>query len=105
MLAVPMVVSYKVAPLTYSIIMTFRLLKTPHIALPNLLTDQPMVPEITQNDATPDALATAIADLLLDEERLADISACFSTLRQQLAKGADRLAANAVLELAAQRPG
>jgi lipid-A-disaccharide synthase len=99
MLATPMVVAYKVAPSTMAIARTFNLLKTDHVSLPNLLTDQPLVPEIIQEDATPEALYEALRDLLLDDERRRKITTTFSALRGQLAKGADRLAADAVMEL------
>lgn len=98
-LATPMVVAYKVAPSTMAIARTFNLLKTDYVSLPNLLTDEPLVPEIIQEDATPEALYEALRDLLLDEERRRSITTTFSALRGQLAQGADRLAADAVMEL------
>ena len=99
MLATPMVVAYKVAPSTMAIARTFNLLKTDYVSLPNLLTDEPLVPEIIQEDATPEALYEALRDLLLDEERRRSITTTFSALRGQLAQGADGLAADAVMEL------
>src|SRR5690606_18549336 len=60
----PMVVAYKVAPLTYRILK--RLVKSPYISLPNLLAERLLVPELIQDAATPDALAQALAPLLDD---------------------------------------
>lgn len=102
----PMVVAYKVAPLTSVIAKTFRLLKTPWFALPNLLTPEPLVPELMQNDATPANLAAAVSALLDDENRRAAISKAFAELRRDLTRDADRIAARAVMSVAKRRtPG
>jgi lipid-A-disaccharide synthase len=98
----PMVVAYKVAALTYAIARTFRLLKTPWFALPNLLTPEPMVPELMQNDATPSKLAAEVSSLLNDGDRRAAILAAFTELRKTLTTDADRMAARSVLSLAKQ---
>jgi lipid-A-disaccharide synthase len=99
LLQTPIVAAYKVAPLTAAIAKTFRLLKTPFITLPNLLTERPLVPELTQNDATPEALKAAVSDLLFDSALRASIIDEFSGLRELLARGADERAADAVLAL------
>jgi lipid-A-disaccharide synthase len=99
LLQTPIVAAYKVAPLTAAIAKTFRLLKTPFITLPNLLTESPMVPELTQNDATPEALKSAVSDLLFNSALRASIIDEFSGLRGLLARGADERAADAVLAL------
>ncbi len=96
----PMVAAYRTAPLTYAIVKTFRLLKVPHFTLPNLLTPEPLVPEYLQGAAHPEALADAVSGLLKDPDRRAAIAGQFAILRAELAQGADKLAAQAVLELA-----
>ena len=58
----PMVVAYRLAPLTYWILK--RLVKSPYISLPNLLAERLLVPELIQDAATPDALAQTLAPLL-----------------------------------------
>jgi lipid-A-disaccharide synthase len=102
LLQTPMVAAYKVAPLTASIAKTFRLLKTPFITLPNLLTERPLVPEFRQNDATPEALKAAVSEMLLDTALRESIVQEFSNLRGLLARGADERAADAVLSLIRQ---
>ena len=102
LLQTPMVAAYKVAPLTASIAKTFRLLKTPYISLPNLLTEKPLVPEFRQNDATPEALKEAVSKMLLDTALRDSIVQEFSNLRGLLAQGADERAADAVLSLIRQ---
>ena len=51
----PMVVAYRLAPLTFWILK--RMVKSPYISLPNLLAQRLLVPELLQDDATPEALA------------------------------------------------
>ena len=97
----PMVAAYKLSPLTHLLQRCFKLVKLKHFAMPNLLTDEPMVPEFLQGEATPQALADAVADLLDDAERRADIHEKFLALRADLARGAQQRAAKAILELAA----
>jgi lipid-A-disaccharide synthase len=99
LLQTPMVAAYIVAPLTASIARTFRLLKTPYITLPNLLTEKPLVPEFTQDDATPESLKAAVSNMLLDTALRSSIVREFSDLRGTLARGADERAADAVLGL------
>lgn len=62
LLARPMVVAYRLSPLTYAI--AKRLVRTPHVAIPNLLAGRRLVPEFIQHAATPAALGAAIAELL-----------------------------------------
>lgn len=96
----PIVAAYRLAPLTYALARSLKLVKVRHFTLPNLLTDEPMVPEFLQGGASPQALSDALEALLRDPERRAGIAREFTQLRNQLARGADYLAARAVLELA-----
>jgi lipid-A-disaccharide synthase len=100
LLARPIVAAYRLAPLTYALARSLRLVKVRHFTLPNLLTTEPLVPEFLQGGATAQALSDAVFDLLRSPERRADIEREFAKLRDQLARGADQRAAKAVLELA-----
>jgi lipid-A-disaccharide synthase len=62
---VPMVVGYRMHPITYQI--AKRLVRVPHIALANLVAEERLVPELIQGDLTPRALARRVLPLL-DEE-------------------------------------
>lgn len=95
----PTVAAYKVATSTAWLIRKLGLLKIDYVTMPNHLTDEPLVPEFIQEDATPDKLAGAVAALLDDPDRRAAISLEFAKLRAQLALGADQCAADAVLGL------
>lgn len=98
----PTVAAYKVAPMTAFIVRSFGLLKVANVTMPNQLTDPPLVPEFIQGDARPDALASAVAELIDSPERRAGITERFAKLRAELALDADLRAAEAVLSLAKQ---
>ncbi len=96
----PTVATYRVAPLTYWIVIGLGMLKLSHYTLPNLLTETPLVPEFMQGEALPASIADEVIALLDDEERRQSIASRFGRLRQELALDADQRAADAVLELA-----
>ncbi|MDR2508205.1 MAG: lipid-A-disaccharide synthase [Candidatus Accumulibacter sp.] len=69
----PMVVAYKIAPLTFRLLK--RLYYLPYVALPNILAGKFIVPEFIQDDATPRNMAQALLNYFFDEasrERLFD---------------------------------
>lgn len=105
LLGKPMVVAYKVAALTYFMARSLRLLKTRWFSLPNLLTAEPLVPELMQGMATPENLGNAVADLLEDEQGRDRIVRAFAELRRELSQDADRIAARAVIDLARGKKG
>jgi len=90
----PMVVAYKVAPLTYRILK--RLVKSPYVSLPNLLAQRMLVPELIQDAATPDSLAQTLAPLIADGQAQTD---GFDQIHRTLRRDASARAADAVLEL------
>jgi lipid-A-disaccharide synthase len=95
----PMVVAYRLAPLTAWFLRTFKLMHTQYYALPNLLGGRPVVPELLQEAATPAQLASETTRLLDDDAaRMAQVDA-FHALRARLGEDADGHAAEAVLEL------
>ncbi|MHA6494327.1 lipid-A-disaccharide synthase [Pseudomonas borbori] len=91
----PMVVAYKVAPLTYQILK--RLVKSPYISLPNLLAERLLVPELIQDAATPEALAQVLAPLLEGGE---EQTVGFGVIHRALRRDASIQAADAVLTVA-----
>ncbi|BFM06187.1 lipid-A-disaccharide synthase [Halioxenophilus aromaticivorans] len=96
LLGKPMVVAYRMAPLSYAILA--RLVKSKYISLPNLLADKPLVPELIQDAATPEALAEQLLRILQPGEQQV-LKQEFSAIRQQLSLNASQEAAKAVLEL------
>jgi lipid-A-disaccharide synthase len=93
----PMVVAYKVAPLTYLILK--RLVSSAYISLPNLLAERLLVPELIQDAATSEALAQALAPLLNDGEVQTE---GFDVIHRALRRDASAQAAEAVLKLVGQ---
>lgn len=93
----PMVVAYRLAPMTYAILS--RLVKSPWISLPNLLAQARLVPEVLQNEVTPERLAAELKPGLQDAEYCAHLSERFTELHQSLRRGASARAAEAILDL------
>lgn len=95
----PMVVAYRVAPLTAGVVSALRLIKTRHFALPNLLAGETLVPEYLQSDATPQKLALAVEGLLADPVRASYLRQRFRQLHCALRCNADERAADALEQL------
>lgn len=93
----PMVVVYKLSPLSYCILS--RLIKVPYIALPNLLADQPLVPECIQDDANVENLLATLDNTLNDSRLRAQQKNEFSRLHESLRGGGSETAARAIHEL------
>jgi len=100
LLCKPTVAAYQIAPMSMAIVRAFKLSKLEKYTLPNLLTETALVPEFIQEDATPEALANAVEELLASPEQAAAIRERFATLRSELALDADQRAADVVLSLA-----
>lgn len=90
----PMVVAYSVAPLTFRILK--RLVKSPYVALPNLLAQRLLVPELLQDAATPDAMAQLLSPLLDNGDKQTE---GFDAIHRTLRCDASSQAADAVLGL------
>ncbi|OPA96213.1 lipid-A-disaccharide synthase [Pseudomonas fluorescens] len=90
----PMVVAYRLAPLTFWILK--RMVKSPYISLPNLLAQRLLVPELLQDDATPDALAQTLLPLIDGGE---EQTRGFDEIHRTLRRDASNQAADAVLTL------
>lgn len=97
----PMVVGYRLAPLSYHIIR--RMISIPRIALPNILADEALVPELIQDALTPDGIRDALAAWLDDDARCLRYRAKARALHEGLRVDAAARAAQAVLELCAAR--
>ena len=95
----PMVAAYRLAPVSYFLAHTMGMVKLKHFTLPNLLLPEPLVPECMQHDAKAEIMGAEVLQLLDNPERQATIASEFAKLREELARGADQLAADAVLEL------
>jgi lipid-A-disaccharide synthase len=104
-LGTPLVVVYKVSPLTYRI--GKRLLRVKQVALANLVADQPVAPELLQHEATPERIAAEAMGILEDSRRRGVIRERLRKIRRKLgAPGASRRAAAIALAMMGKRrPG
>ena len=67
LMEVPMIIAYKVSPISYW--MAKRIVKVPHIGLVNLVAGEGVVPELVQDEVTPERLAHE-AVTILDSDNL-----------------------------------
>ena len=100
----PMVVAYRVAPLTSWLLREMKLMKAEFFAQPNLLAGRKIVPEYAQEEVRPDVLGPAVLEQLERPDR-ADLVAQFTEIHQSLRRDASARAADAILELRATRAG
>jgi lipid-A-disaccharide synthase len=95
----PMVVVYRVAPLTYRL--GKPLLHVDTYAMANLVAGRRVVPELIQDAFTPQAAAAEALRVLTDPEHAARVKADLAEIRAKLGTpGASRRAAEAVLAVA-----
>ena len=60
----PFVVVYRLSGASYAV--AKRVVKVPHVAMANLIADERVVPELIQDEFTPEAVVTALRPLLDD---------------------------------------
>lgn len=89
----PMVIAYKTDFVTYHIVK--RLIKVPYIGLPNLLANATVVPELIQDDVTPENCAEAIMNVL-ESDRVESLKSKFTHIHQQLKRGTAKQVVDAV---------
>lgn len=78
----PLIVMYKVSPMSYRI--GKALIKVKHISLVNLVADKRLVPELIQDQASPESIAAEALAMLDDREKLIRLSRELSELRYRL---------------------
>lgn len=95
LLGCPMVIVYRMAPLTYWI--ARRLVDVPWIGMPNIILQRAVFPELVQSEATPAAMAEAVRAV---HSRRAEMTDALEQLRARLgAPGAAERAADIALAL------
>jgi lipid-A-disaccharide synthase len=95
----PMVVGYRMNPLSYHLITGLGLLKTERVAMANLLSEEPLAPELLQQACEPGRLAGELLRLWRDEARRRSIETAYLETHRRLRTDTDERAAEAVLEL------
>lgn len=100
MAGLPHVVAYKLNPIT--VMAARRLFKIPYINLTNILLDRKAVPELIQEDCSPDRLASEVLRLMDDADAISRQKDELATAMRKLGLGGaspSRRAAQAVLEM------
>ncbi len=101
LLDVPQVVLYRVSPLTYWIARTFFKFSIPFMSPPNLVVMRSIVPELLQEQATPENIVQKSLELLLNPERRKQTLADYQEMRRLLGEvGVCDRAAKEILQLA-----
>lgn len=100
----PMVIVYRVSPLTYRV--ARRLVSLDTYGMVNLIAGEKIVPELVQQAFTPEAVAREAVSMLTDRERAARVREGLARVRARLGgPGASRRAAEAILRVVASHKG
>lgn len=91
----PMVITYRMPTLSWWLMK--RKSYQPYYGLPNILCGRFVVPELLQEDATPENLAQALLNLINNKEAVAQLEKAFDTLNQTLRQNTAQKAAAAIL--------
>ncbi|TXI76027.1 MAG: lipid-A-disaccharide synthase [Dokdonella sp.] len=92
----PMVIAYKISPITYRLVR--KRFYLPYFGLPNILAGRFVVPEFIQHDATPENLAQAVLNLRAEKAVCDQLRQRFHAIHVQLRQGAADKAAAAVID-------
>jgi lipid-A-disaccharide synthase len=97
----PMVIAYRLAWLSWQILS--RLVKTPYVGLPNIIAGRQLVPELLQDQATPEQLAAEVMRYFAEPERVSQLQQTFTEFHQMLKRDASKRAAEALAKLIESR--
>ncbi len=99
----PMVVGYRISALTYRIVMALGLMKVNRYSLPNVLANEPIVPELMQGQCTPENLFEALMNWFGNRQARDNLQPRFLAIHERLRRDASASAATAIAQLL-QRP-
>lgn len=91
----PMVITYRMPALSWQLLKRMNYL--PYVGLPNILAGRFVVPELLQNDATPEKLAEATLKMVSDKALMREIRAEFTLIHKSLRQNSQEKAARAIL--------
>ena len=95
LLKCPMVITYKLSAFTWWFAKRKQYL--PYVGLPNILAGKFVVPEILQDDATPENLAQALLNLVNNKHAVKELEQTFVTMHQTLRQDSAQKAAAVIL--------
>jgi lipid-A-disaccharide synthase len=91
-LNIPMLVAYRVSPLSHFI--GKRLIDVPHISLVNLVAGREVIPELVQQEVTPEKIAGSLVRMIRDQTYRRNILSGLAEVKKLLGeKGASKRAA------------
>jgi lipid-A-disaccharide synthase len=97
-------VVYRVSPLTATL--AKPLVRTPYFAMVNLMAEKKIVPELVQDDFTPDRVAAEVLQLLQDPNIRRTMRARLAEVRKRLGPpGAVERAADSICKLLTRAAG
>lgn len=91
----PMVITYRMPKLSWQLLKRMRL--QPYVGLPNILAEKFVVPELLQDDSTPEKLADAALKLIGDPSYMEEIKAEFTKIHHSLRQNTAEKAALAIM--------
>jgi lipid-A-disaccharide synthase len=91
----PMVITYRMPGFSWWLMK--RKSYQPYAGLPNILSERFVVPELLQEDATPENLTQALLNLVNNTEAVAQLEEVFTALHQRLRQNTAQKAAAAIL--------
>lgn len=93
----PMVICYKLAPISYLI--GSRLIKVPYIGLPNILANEKIVPEYIQTEVTTTALLGELDEFMSGVKSFSELMIKYEEIHEELRGGASEKAASEIFRL------
>lgn len=97
----PMVIAYRMSTFTYQI--AKRMVKVPFVGLPNLLANESLVPELIQDDVTPERIAQELLEFIDHPERVQALQQKFTNIHKSLQADSANCIAKAVLDTVSKR--
>ena len=97
----PMVVGYRLGALTYALIS--RMLKIKYVALPNILANELLVPELIEKNATQENILFRVMYFFDNPDQVERLKKRFEDIHKTLKCGGSEAAANALVELLGKR--
>ena len=101
LLGKPMVIAYRMSPTTWRFMK--RLRYQPWVGLPNIIAGEFLVPELLQEEASPENLSQALINVCLDPAVRERLPRRFQEMHRLLSRGASTRAGDAVLQCLAGR--
>ena len=100
LLKAPHVIAYRMSDWSWRLMKRMRY--QPWVGLPNILAGRFVVPEFLQDEATPENLAQALGNLVLDSDVRNRLAGCFTDMHRQLRQNTSEKAAGAIMAMLPQ---